>query len=399
MSGRERALLRRTAVRLGLQAAATVAVIVALLAGVATLVVVRAQHAAADQLLTSALTRAEDVADPPNGVWVVIDTPGGRSATPGLPPGLPDLPAQAALTAAGRGFDDLHVGGVEYRVLTERDGTTVRQAALDLSTDHTERRTLLDALLLCGVLALILAAAGGAWLGHRAVQPLATAAALQRRFVADAGHELRTPLTLLHTRAQLLRRRMRTGADLDPRADADLDALVDDSSRLADILDDLLVAADPRGDTPTRLLDLREPVLRACEAARADAREAVVIEHRSPNQVVPVRGTAGGLHRALASLIDNAVRHARSRVLVTTGTDGRDAIVEVSDDGPGIDPTMTERIFDRFASSGEARERRYGLGLALVAEIADRHGGSVGAANLGDGATLTLRIPLAKPVP
>ncbi|MEV0267886.1 HAMP domain-containing sensor histidine kinase [Hamadaea sp. NPDC050747] len=329
----------------------------------------------------------------------MIDGPDQQVATPGLPAGLPDASAQAAVAAGGRRFDDLHVGDVEYRVLTVNDGVAVRQAALDLSTDHTERRTLLDALALCGVLALILAAAGGAWLGHRAVQPLAAAAALQRRFVADASHELRTPLTLLHTRAQMLRRRSNLAPELDPRTQADLDGLVQDTGRLNDILDDLLIAADPRGDTPMRPMDVRELIVQACEAGQEGARHAgVVIERHIPARAVQVDGTPGGLHRALTALIDNAIRHARSRVLITVGVGGRDAIIEVTDDGPGIDPQMTDRIFDRFASTGGTSRRRYGLGLALVADIADRHGGSVTAVSTASGATLSLRLPLTKTV-
>jgi two-component system OmpR family sensor kinase len=402
MSARERAMLRRAAVRLGAQAAATVAVIVVLLAAAAVLVVVRAQHADADHLLTTTLVRAEDVTDPPDGVWVVVDGPGGRVATPGLPAGLPDLAAQAAVAGGGRRFDDLHVGDIEYRVLTEHDGATVRQAALDLSADHTERLMLLDTLLLCGSLALVLAALGGAWLGRRAIQPMAAAAALQRRFVADAGHELRTPLTLLHTRAQLLRRRLRSGPDLDARVRADLDGLVQDASRLAVILDDLLLAADPRGDAPTQLLDLGALVVEAVDAGQAEAGQAgIILDSRLPSRPIHVRGTPGGLHRALTALIDNAVRHAKAHVTVAAAVNGRDAVIDVTDDGPGIDPQVMDRIFDRFASSGErASRRRYGLGLALVAEIADRHSGSVIASNHADGgAILTLRLPLAQPEP
>ncbi len=102
------------------------------------------------------------------------------------------------------------------------------------------------AMLVAGGLGLVLAVLAGAWFARRAVRPLAAALALQRRFVADASHELRTPLTLLSTRTQLLRRHLRRGADADELT-GEVDGVVTDARQLADILDDLLLAADTRG--------------------------------------------------------------------------------------------------------------------------------------------------------
>jgi signal transduction histidine kinase len=122
-----------------------------------------------------------------------------------------------------------------------------------------------------------------------------------------------------------------------------------------------------------------------------------------------VLGSAAGLRRALMALVDNAVRHAGETVTITVGRAGGKAVVEVHDDGDGIDPEMLPRLFERFASSAEPTGqrlhrppaegppppgRRYGLGLALVSEIADRHGGTVSAQN-GEtgGGTLRLTLP------
>jgi signal transduction histidine kinase len=390
MTDPERVMLRRAAVRLGIQAALLVSAIVLLLTGVAVLVLVQNQHTAADGLLNNAIARADgDVTDTPPGLWLVVERPSGRSATPHLPRGLPYGPALASTTRTGATrLDDVHVGAVEYRVLTKRHDGTVFQAALDLRTDHEDRLVLVKAFLLSGVLALGLAALAGAWFGHRAVQPLAAAAALQRRFIADASHELRTPLTLLSTRAQLLRRRT---AETDR---ADLDRLVEDARNLGVILDDLLLAADPRGDVPLEPVDLAA-VARQVAAAAATGGPEVIIDAPSPRWV---RGTDGALRRATNALVDNAVRHARSRVTVSVTTDRRYAVLGVADDGPGIDDAIAARMFERFASTEPpgGGHRRYGLGLALVAEIAHRLGGTVTAGNLPDsGAAVRLRLPLA----
>jgi signal transduction histidine kinase len=114
-----------------------------------------------------------------------------------------------------------------------------------------------------------------------------------------------------------------------------------------------------------------------------------------------VRGTRGGVRRALTSLLDNAVRHASSSVTVTVRRQGPDAVIEVTDDGPGIGPAFLPHLFERFASGADDgrhppldQRRRYGIGLSLVSEIATRHGGRVSAADRPNGgATLRLTLP------
>jgi signal transduction histidine kinase len=115
---------------------------------------------------------------------------------------------------------------------------------------------------------------------------------------------------------------------------------------------------------------------------------------------VLVLGTRGGLRRALVSLLDNAVRHARTTVEVTVHRRGPDVLVDVSDDGPGIDPAIVPHLFERFAAgSGQVTERRhYGIGLALVSEIAARHGGSISVQpEPRGGPTLRLTLPAHTP--
>jgi signal transduction histidine kinase len=136
-------------------------------------------------------------------------------------------------------------------------------------------------------------------------------------------------------------------------------------------------------------------------AASAAEQESVTITTRLVEPSVLVRGTRGGVRRALTSLLDNAVRHAGSAVTVTVRRQGPDAVIEVTDDGPGIGQAILPHLFERFASRAgnggqPARDqrRRYGIGLALVSEIATRHGGRVAAVNRPDGgATLRLTLP------
>lgn len=394
-------MLRRAAVRLGVQTAGAVAVTVAVLTAVAILVVVHGQHRQEDELLQTTIGGADDVTDPPHGVWLVLRGSGPEQVSPGLPPGLPD---EDALRRTARDHlartGDVVVAGREYRVRTQPRGADVVQAVLDLRDAHRERSHIVRALLLVGVAGLAVAALVGAWWGRRTVTPLSEALALQQRFVADAGHELRTPLTLLSTRAQLLRRRLSRETDHSALR-SDVEGLVADADRLTGILEDLLLAADPRAAAVEDPVDLRDVLDGETAAVRAAAqRRDIEVEFRSDARRPVVAGSEAGLRRAVNAVLDNAIRHARNRVRVQLTESGRDLVVDVLDDGPGIDPAVLPRVFERFASTtrldGDGT-RRYGLGLALVSEIAARHGGTVSARNQDTGgAALTLRIPRAR---
>jgi signal transduction histidine kinase len=441
----EDVLIRRTARRLGLQAAAFVAVVVLLVVGAATVVLLHAEERAATELLTAAIVVADDAEDPPLDVWLVIHQPGGAVSTAALPTGADDPAALAAVAAGAPATDTVrHVRGVDYRVMTARrpDGMTV-QAVLDLAGRQEGNARVLTAMLLTGAVGLLAAAAVGSWLGRRALRPLSSALALQRRFIADAGHELRTPLTLLTTRAQLLHRRLRQVRDglplprawhdpiddgrpphaiEDPtpgmreRAPAgatvnstrpkrlpdtqvaklalhDVEDIVADSTRLTAILEDLLLAADPLARRVHVPIDLTELCRGALHAASPDALDrGIILTGPAPDAPpVHVLGSTVALHRALIALIDNALRHARSTVSVSV-TEDRVALVDVADDGLGIDPALTPRLFTRFANGPPAPQtghRRYGLGLSLAAEIATAHGGRVELVDHGSTAPTT----------
>ncbi|MGW7534938.1 sensor histidine kinase [Amycolatopsis sp. NPDC054798] len=397
----EARLLRRATWRLGLQAGLSVAAIVVLLSGLAVFMVLRSQQNDVTTLLRQAASQADDVEDPPAGVWLAIQGQDGLTSTPGTPGVLPDRTALASVAKTGVArTDEVRGGGAVYQVYTQQRNAQTVQAAMDLRSNNDERERLLAAMLVSGGLGLVLAVGAGVWLGRRAVAPMATALGMQRRFVADASHELRTPLTLLSTRAQVLRRHLRRG-DSRERLTAEIDGVVADAGHLTDILEDLLLAADVRADGLTATIDLVELAASAAAAGiPAAAERSVVIEARPTVPTLLVRGTRGGLLRAVTALVDNAVAHARSSVTIAISQAGSTGVVEVSDDGPGIDPAVLPGLFERFSSTRAGSEpsprRHYGLGLALVSEIAERHGGQVSAgSNPGGGALLTLTLPLA----
>jgi two-component system, OmpR family, sensor kinase len=408
--------LRRAALRLGWQTAVAVAVVAAVMILAALVVVLRSQHVAAVDLLEQTVTHADDVTDPPAGAWLVIQTPTKLISSAGLPAGFPDTAAIAAASTRPAGAaPETHTveqGDKEYLVSTANHGTAVVQGVYDLSANAAERNRLIGALLVSGVMGLALAGLAGVFLASRAMKPLASALALQRRFVADASHELRTPLTLLSTRAQLVQRGLRRGRDPAALA-ADIDGLVTDADHLSMILEELLVAADPRGEVSPAELDLCLVGLQVADACEPAARAAgVLLTSSVRSEPVLVSASVVAVRRALTALVDNAIRHASTEVSVTVGVRGGRAVVEVSDDGPGIDAEMLPKLFERYESTAdpgsEAGSRRYGLGLALVSEVAARYGGMVSASNRPrtgstagggssgtSGATLELSLPQA----
>ncbi|MBB5850748.1 ATP-binding protein [Amycolatopsis umgeniensis] len=213
----------------------------------------------------------------------------------------------------------------------------------------------------------------------------------QERFVADASHELRSPLANLRAGLEVAL----THVD---RADwpAVARRSLLDIQRLQRITADLLqLAVDPAEvPAPEGVVDLADVVAEQVAERALETGPAVVSDVEGRTEVA---GEPVQLERLLRNLLDNAVRHARSSVTVRLRRDAREAVLEVTDDGPGIPAADRERVFDRFARLDDARARDAGgtgLGLTLARDIAVRHGGSLRAEDAGTGARLVARLPL-----
>lgn len=406
-TGAERDALRRTARRLGVQTALLVLGCLVVVGAAVLLVVARAQAESATSRLEGAVHSIDDAHDAPPGMWVAVASPRGLSTSDDLPDGLPDLDVMRQVAQTGEDmWTTAPTDAGTVRVLTGRHDQTVVQAALDPAESREELARLLVALLVAGALGVVLAGLGAVWLTRRAVEPMVAALDLQRRFVADASHELRTPLTLLATRAQLLDRHMSAdwGGASPERVQHDVDGLLADAASLTAVLDDMLLAADARSvdAVPVEAVALAQEVV---EAARATALQRGIQLARDGDPAALALASPVALRRAVTALVDNAIDHATTTVdVVVLARDGR-VVVQVRDDGPGL--PEGERLFQRFAShrgaastpgGAESVRRHYGIGLALVAEVAAQHGGTVSAASRDDGrpgAVITLELPAA----
>jgi two-component system, OmpR family, sensor kinase len=219
---------------------------------------------------------------------------------------------------------------------------------------------------------------------NRMLASLEQSRASERRFLADASHELRTPVTALLGNVDYAARH---GAD--PEV---LDDLRHDAARLARLVDSLL-ALERAGEAGAGTEPVRvDELARGAVAAGGDRVVAVELEPAT------VEGDPEALRRALANLIDNGLLHgpADGRVTVAvTATVPRDGDrgsvrVSVSDQGVGPDAAAREHLFERFwRGPGSSERPGAGLGLSIVAAIADAHDGTVEV----DGSTFTLVLP------
>jgi len=223
----------------------------------------------------------------------------------------------------------------------------------------------------------------------------------QREFVADASHELRTPLTSILANLELLQASVEGPAGDEERTM--VDSALRSSGRMSRLVADLLLLA--RADAGRLAARTRCDLAEVAGNAAAEVaptvgeRELRIDNERS----LPVEGNPDELHRMVLNLLDNAARHTPpgSTIELRLRAAGGDAVIEVSDDGPGIPAELRDHIFERFARgegpADTAGNGGSGLGLAIVRAVAASHGGSVEAGeSQSGGALFRIRLPLAK---
>jgi signal transduction histidine kinase len=225
---------------------------------------------------------------------------------------------------------------------------------------------------------------------------LEAASRRQQRFVADASHELRTPLTRMRAELEV---------DLTHPDTADVAAtnrsVLDEIATMQRLVDDLLVLARTDAGVAARAHEtVQLDELVTAEASRVAGSGGPVVDTSAVSPAAVV-GDRDQLRRAVGNLVDNAARHAATRVgVAVTQRDGR-VVVDVTDDGPGIPAAERDRVFERFVRLDEARTAGAGgtgLGLAIARDIVARHHGTVVAADPGPdgGARLVVELPAAE---
>lgn len=221
-----------------------------------------------------------------------------------------------------------------------------------------------------------------------------------RRFTADASHELKTPLALIRLNAE----RLRAKAQHDPECAATVTDILDDISRLQQMIDRLLFLAQAEGGALTtafRAIDTRALLAALDEDAQVlaeDRRARFEIRRNDPGTL---RGDFDLLRQLLLNVVGNAVNVAPpgSTITLESHAAGSRWTITVVDEGPGMTAPQLERAFDRFVRfappAGETEgPRGHGLGLAICKGIVELHGGTIRLENRGDRSGLRVRIEL-----
>jgi two-component system OmpR family sensor kinase len=222
-----------------------------------------------------------------------------------------------------------------------------------------------------------------------------------RRFVADASHELRTPVSAVGAYAELFERGAQQRPDDLARV---LRGVRVETARMQALIEDLLLLTRldegrPLERRPVELVGLAGEAVEAAQTISADW--PLTIEADQP---VEVTGDRMRLREVLDNLLANVRTHTPpgTPTTVRVRSQGDEAVVEVADEGPGLDAEDAARVFERFyrADPSRARDRGgTGLGLAVVAALVGAHGGRVEVdTSRGDGATFRVRLPLAAAV-
>jgi two-component system OmpR family sensor kinase len=220
-----------------------------------------------------------------------------------------------------------------------------------------------------------------------------------RRFVADASHELRTPLSAVRAYAELYDR---GAAERPDDLERSMRGISRESERMSLLVDDLLLLARLDDGRPLE----RQPV-RLDEVVGEAVETAQTVDPDRPIELRAERAVVEGDRDRLRQIVDNLLANVRAHTppgtpaSVSVTRRNGSAEIAVTDSGPGLDEEHLEHVFERFYRADPSRARTsggVGLGLSIVAAVAEAHGGTVSASSRpGEGTTFSIALPLSGP--
>jgi signal transduction histidine kinase len=355
---------------------------------------------------TNALEFARDLNTA--GIDVYLFMPDGTQIFAPNPQRVANLPALLPLRDAEAGGDDIRTlssPASDTRVLTapiwigEEDSAHIAVIVQTGRPDealHALLNKLRLIMALIGVGVVLVSVVGGLFLVRQVMVPVRRSLAQQQAFVANAAHELRTPLSVIQATTELALMRERSSAEYRTALEEIGASVAQTSTMVSDLL------------TLARIDAGRQPILR--NAVDVGALATVVAEEASgafPDQPIAtdidgdavIEGDARLLQRLLSNLVENACHYTPpgTPIAITVRQEREWLALRVRDEGPGVQPAEVEHLFERFyrGTRGiESGHRGAGLGLSLVRQIAEAHGGRIGIASfVGVGTTVTILLP------
>jgi signal transduction histidine kinase/DNA-binding response OmpR family regulator len=328
----------------------------------------------------------------------------GKSELAGKPMrvAFPEIPADAELFTL---FDRAYTGGEtvavdEYRQDVRHEDNTVKEEYWKLTLNPLRNR----AGTVEGLIAVVINVTDSVRARRVMSEARAKAEAANRtkdEFLAMLGHELRNPLTPIL--ATLQHMRLRGGEALSRR---ERELLERQARQLAKMVDDLL---DVSRIAQGKVKLLRKPVDLADIVSRSVDVSSPLLEERGHDLTIDVprgllvNGDEGRLVQVFSNLLTNAAKYTDpgGSIQILGGTEGKTALLRVRDNGMGISSDMLAHVFDRFTQGTQSSDRPQGglgLGLSIVQNLVQLHGGVVGAKSPGPGkgSEFTVRLPLAR---
>lgn len=223
------------------------------------------------------------------------------------------------------------------------------------------------------------------------------------RFAAEASHELRTPLATIAGYSEVYL----SGASTDPDSvEKQMTRINGEATRLGRLVESMLTITRLDNDVAFEteavdLVDVARAAIADATFGSSDDGTATKLSLAEPGDgPLVVDGDSDSLYRVLANLLANSQVHAPgAEVVVSLVAADKDAVIAVSDNGPGMPPHVADNAFDRFyrgSPTSDSGLRTTGLGLSIAAGIVKAHGGTIDLATAqGEGATFTIRLPLA----
>ncbi len=286
-------------------------------------------------------------------------------------------------------------------VEVEQTAAAIAAGELDRRVPQRDSRTEVGRLSLAlnGMLAQIQRAVAAS---EASAEQARTSEDRMRRFITDASHELRTPLTTIRGFAELYR----SGAARD--VELLMSRIESESQRMGLIVEDLLLLArlDAQRPMEQRRVDLLSLASDSVHDARSVApKRTITMEVFDGPGTPEVLGDEARLRQVLGNLVVNALQHTpeSASIAIRVGTEQDNAILEVSDEGPGMSREDAHRVFERFYRTDSSRARTSGgtgLGLSIVDSLVYAHGGTVSVTTApGHGCRFTVQLPRIADVP
>jgi len=281
-----------------------------------------------------------------------------------------------------KGKSEGKIESYRYKTKSTPSGTLIVFA--DQTTQDMMLIELQNLSLITGTISMIVLVIITVLLSKFIVKPVNIAFEKQKRFVADSSHELKTPLAIISANIDIL--------EMEPQSNKYISEIKNQSHRMNQLIRELLVLARTENQVNKtkfndfNLSDVIENIALPFEVLAFEQEKEIVLD-LEPD--VGYHGDENTIKKMLSALIDNAVKYSskKSKVMISLKTKGNKKMIQIQNTFAGTLPENSEKLFDRFYRIDESRARNtggFGIGLSIVKNIVEQHGGKITTEYLPD---------------